>query len=366
MSNRRPSLLGTASRLLADLLALVRLGLTARTHLAAENLFLRKQLALYQERRTKPRRPDSATRVALVLLSRWLDWRALLTVVQPATLIRWHRQGWRLFWRWKSRPGRPPIPADLRRLIIAMARANPTWGEERIADELCLKLGLIVSPRTVGRYLRRLRPSRGGRPSQRWATFVRNHAHAVLACDFFTAITVRFRILYVFVVLDVGTRRIVHWNVTEHPTADWTIQQCRTAITGETAHRFLIHDRDAIYAPAVDRAIRSMGLRVLQTPARTPQANAFCERVIGTIRRECLDWLIPFHERHLRGILRAWVTHYNRGRPHTSLGPGMPEPSPTQIKPAPTGHRLPTGSRVIATPVLNGLHHEYHLIREAA
>jgi transposase InsO family protein len=247
-----------------------------------------------------------------------------------------------------------------------MARANPTWGEERIADELLLKLGLTVSPRTVGRYLRRLRPSRDPRSAQRWATFVRNHAQAVLACDFFTTITVRFRVLYVFVVLDVGTRRIVHWNVTEHPTADWTIQQCRTAITGETAHRFLIHDRDAIYAPAVNGAIRSMGLRVLKTPVRTPQANAFCERVIRTIRRECLDWLIPFHEPHLRGILREWVSHYNRGGPHASLGPGIPEPPPTPITPALTGPRLPTGSRVIATPVLNGLHHEYQLVREAA
>jgi transposase InsO family protein len=352
--------------LLEDLVALVRFGLMSRAHLAAENLFLRKQLALYQERRTTPRRPDPATRVALVLLSRWMDWRSMLTVVQPDTLIRWHRQGWRLFWRWTSRPGRPPIPPDLQRLIVTMARANPTWGEERIADELRLKLGLTVSPRTVGRYLRRLRPSRGGRPAQRWATFVRNHAHTVLACDFFTTITVHFRILYVFVVLDVGTRRIIHWYVTAHPTADWTVQQCRTVITGETAHRFLIHDRDAIYAPAVDGAIRSMGLRVLKTPERTPQANAFCERVIGTIRRECLDWLLPFHERHLREILRAWVTHYNRARPHASLGHGIPEPSPTLMKTAPTGHRLPAGSRVLATPVLNGLHHEYQLIRRAA
>jgi transposase InsO family protein len=366
MSNRRPFLLRTVRHLLRDLTALVRLGLTSRAQLAAENLFLRKQLALYQARRTKPRRPDAATRVALVVLSRWLEWRAMLTVVKPDTLIGWHRQGWRLFWRWQSRVGRPPIPVDLQRLIVSMAGANPTWGEERIADELLLKLGLRVAPRTVGRYLRRLRPSRGGRPSQRWATFVRNHAHAVLACDFFITVTVRFQLLYVFVVLEVGTRRILHWNVTAHPTADWTIQQCRAAITGETTHRFLIHDRDAIYAPAVDGTTRSMGLRVLKTPVRTPQANAFCERVIGTIRRECLDWLIPFHERHLRGILRAWVTHYNRGRPHASLGPGIPEPPPTQIRPKPTGHRLPTGGRVIATPILTGLHHEYRLVREAA
>lgn len=223
MSNRRPFVLRTVCRVLEDLVALVRLGLTSRAQLAAENLFLRKQLALYRERCAKPRRPDPATRVTLVLLSRLLDWRSLLTVVQPDTLIRWLRQGWRLFWRWKSRPGRPPIPADLRRLIVTMARANPTWGDERIADELLLKLGLAVSPRTVGRYLRPARPSRGGHPSQRWAIFVRNHAEAILACDFFITVTPCFRILYVFVVLDIGTRRIVHWNVTEHPTAEWTI-----------------------------------------------------------------------------------------------------------------------------------------------
>jgi transposase InsO family protein len=251
-------------------------------------------------------------------------------------------------------------------LIVTMARANPTWGEERIADELRLKLGLTVAPRTVGRYLRRLRPSRGSHPSQRWTTFVRNHARTVLACDFFLIVTARFQLLYVFVVLEVGTRRILHCNVTAHPTADWTIQQFRTAITGDATHRFVIHDRDAIYAPAVDRAVEAMGLRVLKTPVQTPQANAFCERVIGTMRRECLDWLIPFHERHLRGVLRTWIGHYNRERPHTSLGPGFPERSPGERPPRPSGHRLPAGRRVVATPILGGLHHEYRLEREAA
>jgi hypothetical protein len=142
MLRRRPSVESTVRRLLRDLVTVVRLGLTSRARLAAENPFLRKQLALYQERHTRPRRPDPATRVALVLLSRWLDWRSLLTVVQPDTLIRWHRQGWRLLWRWKSRPGRPPIPADVQQLIVTMAQANLTWGEERIANELRLKLGL--------------------------------------------------------------------------------------------------------------------------------------------------------------------------------------------------------------------------------
>jgi transposase InsO family protein len=366
MPSRRPSLSCTIRRLLKDVITLIRLGLTSRAHLAAENLFLRKQLALYQERHTKPQRPDPATRVTLVLLSRWLDWRSVLSVVQPDTLIRWHRQGWRLFWRWTSRPGRPPIPADLRRLIVAMARANPIWGEERIANELLMKLGLVVSPRTVGRYLRHRRPSGGGRHSQRWATFVRNHAQAVLACDFFIVVTARFRVVYVFVVLEISTRRIIHWNVTTHPTADWTVQQFRAALTDESAHRFLIHDRDAIYAPAVDRAVEAMGLHVLKTPLRTPQANAFCERVIGTMRRECLDWLIPLNERHLRLLLREWIGHYNRGRPHTSLGPGFPDRSTEVRRPTSSGHRIPGRRRVAATPILGGLHHEYRLECEAA
>ena len=227
-----------------------------------------------------------------------------------------------------------------------MARANPTWGEERItSNELLLKLGLVVSPRTAGRYLRRLRPSSGGRHSQRWAAFVRNHAQALLACDFFIVVTAQFQLVYVFVVLEVSPRRIVHWNATAHPTADWTVQQFRVAITGEATHRILIHDRDAIYAPAVDRAVEAMGLRVLKTPARTPQANAFCERVIGTMRRECLDWLIPLNERHLRLLLQEWIGHYNRGRPHTSLGPGFPDRSTEVRRPTCSGHRIPDRRR---------------------
>ena len=367
MPPRPPAAFRTVMSLTVDAITLLRVSLQSRTALAAENLFLRKQLALYRERQAKPRRADSATRLALVLLARVIDWRPVLTVVQPDTLLRWHRAGWRLFWRWKSRRrGRPRIPVNLQQLILVMARANPTWGEERIANELSLKLGITVSPRTVGRYRQQLPPSRNGQRSQQWSTFVRNHAQAVLACDVCVTITARFRVVYVFVVLEVGTRRLLHWNTTEHPTADWTVQQFRTAITGEAAHRWLIHDRDALYAPAVDDAIEAMGVRVLKTPVRTPQANAFCERVIGTMRRECLDWLIPLNEQHLRRIMQAWVPHYNRGRPHTSLGPGLPEPSPGVQTPAPCGHRLPAGHRVVATRILGGLHHEYRLEREAA
>ena len=160
------------------------------------------------------------------------------------------------------------------------------------------------------------------------AAFVRNHAHALVACDFFTTVTVRFRVLYVFVALEVGMRQVHHWNVTEHPTAEWMIQQFRAVIIPETSNRFVLHDRDSIYAATVNRAIASMGRHVLKAPVRTPQANAFCECLIGTIRREWLDWLIPIPEGHLRSILREWVTHYDRGRRHASLGPGIPSPLP--------------------------------------
>src|SRR5499425_1630864 len=184
--------------LLGDVVRFLRLCLRPPASLAAENLFLRKQLALYQERHIKPRRATDVTRLALVWLGRWFDWRQALAVVQPATFTHWHRQGFRLFWRWKSRPGRPPIPADLQALIRRMARDNPTWGQERIANELLLKLGLRVSPRTVRIY----RPKRLNRgPStrataQRWSTFVRNHAQAIVACDFCVAVTATFRLLY--------------------------------------------------------------------------------------------------------------------------------------------------------------------------
>jgi putative transposase len=295
-----------------------------------------------------------------------VDWRQLLVAVQPETLVRWHRQGFRLLWRWKSqRPGRPPIPPHLRDVIAAMARANKTWGAERIAAELLLKLAIAVSPRTVRRYMRRPRPSRPGSSSQTWSTFVRNHSPTTPACDFFVTVTVTFRLVFVFLVLEIGTRRILHWNITEHPTAEWTAQQFRSFLIGDEPYRFMVHDGDAVFSPAVDNALSSMNLRVLKTPAHVPQANAFCERLIGTARRESLDHFIALNERHLRKILAEWVCHYNRGRPHASLGPGIPE-RPALTVPRSAGHQLPHGHRVAAKPILGGLHHEYWLEPVAA
>ena len=355
----------TILRLVGDLVRLVAGAVRSRAQLSAENLFLRKQLALYMERQVKPRRADDATRITLVAMSRLIDWRRVLVVVKPDTLIRWHRKGFQLLWRWKSRPrGRPRLPADLRRLIAEMASANRTWGEKRIASELLVKLGIHVSAPTARRYMPTSRTPRDGARSQRWSTFVRNHASAVLACDFFVVVTATFRVFYVFVVLEIGSRRIRHWNVTEHPTAEWTAQQFRTVMSGEEPHRFLIHDHDSIYSDGVDRTIAAMGLTILKTPVRSPQANAFCERLIGTIRRECLDWMMLFNEGHLRRILRQWVAHYNRGRPHTSLGPGIPDAP--DLAPVPSGHRIRDGHRVVTTSILGGLHHEYRLESRAA
>jgi len=179
-------------RIVGDLVHFLCLGLRSRTSLAAENLFLREQLAFYQERKGKPRRADSPTRLTLLLLSHWFDWRDALTVVKPRTLIAWHRKGFRLFWRWKSEAGRQPIPAELQQLIRRMARENPTWGEKRIANELLLKLGLRVSPRTIRKYTPELPAAPPGRPrgDQRWATFLKNHARVIIACDFCIAVTI--------------------------------------------------------------------------------------------------------------------------------------------------------------------------------
>jgi transposase InsO family protein len=353
--------------LLLDTLRFIKLSLRPRSALAAENLFRRKQLALYLERMAKPQRAKDAARLTLVLLSRLFAWRQVLTIVKPDTFIRWHRQGIRLFWRWKSkRRGRPRIPPEVQQLIAEMAQRNPTWGEERIAAEFLLKLGIRVSPRTVRRYMPDDTGSQRGPSSQRWMTFVRNHAQGILACDFFVAITATFRVFYVFVVLEVGTRRIAHFNVTAHPTADWTLQQFREVITGEAPYRFVVHDRDSIYSPELDSALKSMGMRVLKTPFRAPQANAFCERLVGTIRRECLNFLIPLNERHLRRILKEWGAHYNRGRPHSSLGPGIPDPPVDLRLKRSSGHRIPGDHVVVARSILAGLHHEYRLERIAA
>ena len=349
-----------AMLLAADVSRALGILLVPRTAIIAENLFLRRQLALYQERKVKPRRIDRAARIALVYLSRFFNWRDALVCVRPRTLISWHRAGFRALWRWKSRPGRPPIPIGVQRLIRDMARDNPIWGEERIANELLLKLGIHVSPRTVRKYMPQRTPG-CPRGDQRWATFLRNHAKGIIACDFLVTVTASFRLLYIFVVIEHGTRKLVHLHVTQHPSANWTLQQLREVIGCEANYRYLLHDRDSIFAKHLDQSIAALGVTVLKSPPHSPKANAICERVIGTIRRECLDWMIPVSESHLRTILREWVGHYNHARPHMALGPGIPDPpavstSTQRLKPR---FCCRDTAEVRARPVLGGLHYEY-------
>jgi transposase InsO family protein len=349
-------------QLAADLVRWCGLMLRSPRSIEAENLFLRRQLALYRERGVKPRRMDSATRIALALLSQLFEWRDSLVVVRPETLIRWHRAGWKLFWRLKSRPGRPPIPLEVQELIRRMGNENPSWGEERIANELLLKLDIRVSPRTVNKYLPK-RPTGRPRGDMRWSTFLRLHAQGIVACDFFIAVTATFRQLYVFVIIEHYSRRLIHCDVTAHPSAMWTLQQLREAIGLQDRYEYLLHDRDSIFAKHLDESIVKLGVKVLKSPPRSPTANSICERVIGTIRRECLDWLIPRSESHLRSILKSWIPHYNRARPHMALGPGVPDPPSAMHHNFHSGsrHRLREDVAVRPNAVLGGLHHEYFL-----
>lgn len=337
--------------------------------LSAEILFLRKQLAFYEERQTEPRRLNDAARLSMVLWSRLFDWKNALVIVKPETLIGWHRKGFKLFWRWKSRVGRPRLDEHIRKLIVRMARENPTWGQARVAAELSVKLGIYVSPRTVRAYWPSELEPRGPHrtSSQHWTTFVRNHAQSIVACDFLVVVTARFRVLYVFLVMELGTRRILHCNLTAHPTSEWTLQQFREAIPCDHPYRSLIRDRDSIFSTEVDQHLKAFGLRVLRTPARAPQANAYCERLVGTVRRECLDFMIPLSEKHLGKILGEWVTHYNHGRPHLSLGPGIPAAVEISLIRRPRGgHFLGKDCPVTSRAILGGLHHEYRWARIAA
>ena len=303
---------------------------------------------------------DAPTRVALGLLARGCAWREALPSIQPATRVRWHRQAFRLLGRWRSRVGRPRLPSALRHLLREMARDHPTWGEERIAAARLVQLGLRVSPRSVRRSLGRGLGGGGpGATGPRWATVVRNHAQALGACDVYVAGTATFRVRSVFGMLEGGSRRLGPVPGTGHPTAAWTRQQGREVLAAPHASRVVLRDRDRIDSPGLDAAVTALGVRGLRTPIHVPQANAVCERRLGIRRRECLDSLIPFGEDPLRKILRAWRLYYNRGHPHSHLGPGLPEPAPGWPVPVLAGPRLPNDSRVGVRSILGGLQHAY-------
>jgi transposase InsO family protein len=329
------------------LLGLVRAAVRDRDALVAENLLLRHQLAVL----TRPtrRRPLLRTRDKLfwvVVRALRRDWRRHLVLVQPESVIRWHRQAWRLFWRWRSRGpiGRPRLSAEVRELIAIMARDNPRWGSERIRGEL-LKLGLVVSKRSIQRYRRRGPASPS---SQTWRTFLANHAHHMWAADLLTVHTLTFKTLYVLVFIAHGRRELVHVNVTANPTAAWVWRQLIQATPWGTKPRHLLHDRDAVYGRDFRQRARRIGIDAIATPVASPRANAIVERFIGTLRRECLDQLIILDEQHLRSVLAEFVEYYNLERPHRTLRLETPLPV-----------SRPVEGTVQSRPVLGGLHHVY-------
>jgi len=337
--------------MLTPLFVLLRsIGLICRGHraVALENLALRQQLAALTR---TIKRPELRTRDRLfwILLSKaWPEWRTALIIVQPDTVVRWHRQWLRRQWALRSRrsrPGRPNTDVAVRTLVGTMAAANPLWGAPRIHGELC-KLGIAVSERTVSRLLRRPR-----RPaSQTWRTFLTNHVATLVSMDFFTVPTLTGRVLFVLVMLTHQRRRIIHVNITEHPTAAWTAQQMIEAFPDDTAPRWLLRDRDAIYGDMFRRRVAGMGIGEVVCSPSSPWQNPYAERLIGSIRRECLDHVIVLGERHLRRLLIAYVTYYHGARTHLALE-----------KDAPTTRRVqtPTEGPVVAFPEVGGLHHRY-------
>jgi putative transposase len=334
---------------LVALLAALRSTVCSRTTLIVEVFALRHQLAVLRRQaptRLHLRRLDRLVWVGLSQI--WTSWRRAIQIVSPDTVVRWHRRGFALYWRWKSRPrgvGRPALSADLRALIRAMQGANPPWGAPRIHGEL-RKLGIEVAQSTVAKYLRR----RSRPPSQTWRTFLANHVSQIASIDFFTVPTATFRVLFVLLVLSHERRRVLHFNVTEHPTAAWTAQQLREAWPGNDTARFLLHDRDRIYSETFRATVNGLGMAELTTAPRSPWQNPFVERLIGSIRRECLDHLIIWNERALRRHLHEYVAYYHQWRTHLSLE-----------KDAPLGRAAETltGRPIVGVPHVGGLHHHY-------
>ena len=332
------------------LLGLLRSALADRQRLLLENAALRHQVALLKRGAGRPRIEDSDRLFWIALRRMHREWRDWLLFVQPATVLKWHRRGFAFYWGRRSsrrRPGRPPIGWPLVRLIQRLSTENVLWSAGRIADELA-RLGHSVSEATVEKYRRHPRdPERG----QRWTTFLRNHLGVTAACDFFVVPTLTFTLLYGFVVLSHDRRRVLHVGVTAYSTAEWTAQQIREAFPGDgSGPRFLLRDNDAIYGETFEECVRRLGLRQLRTAHKSPWQSPYVERVIGTIRRECLDHILPLGERHLLRTLRIYQDYYNTSRTHQSLDGDAPLSRPVESAPA---------FDLVSEPVLGGLHNRY-------
>ena len=327
----------------------LRAGFRTRAALQTEVFVLRHQLSVLQRsnhgRRVRLRATD---RILWVWLSRlWAGWRSALVIVKPETVIAWHRQGFRFYWRWKWRhaEGRPTVSPELRDLIRRMGLANPRWGAPRIHGEL-LKLGIQVSQATVAKYMGPHRKP----PSQTWRIFLKNHMEDLVAADFFVVPTVTFRVLFVFVILAHNRRRPVHFAVTANPTAEWTAQQLLEAFPWDSAPRYLLRDRDGSYGEKFQEATRWLGIREVLTAPRSPWQNPYVERLNGSIRRECLDHVIVVNESSLRRVLKSYFEYYGYTRTHLALDKDAPVPRSVQ---------RPETGKIVELPQVGGLHHRY-------
>jgi transposase InsO family protein len=332
--------------LLWFLLTLFASPLKSKSRLEAENAALRYQLIVLRRKVGGRIRLTNGGRLFFIQLYRWFpSVLKVITVIRPETLVRWHRAGFRRYWRWRSRSfgGRPQIDTELRALIRQMSIENPLWGAPRIHGEL-LKLGFEVAQSSVAKYM----VKRRGPPSQGWRTFLRNHVPEIAAMDLFVVPTIGFDLLYAFIIIRLDRRDLVWINVTTNPTAEWIARQITEAFPWNEAPHYLIRDRDRIYGTIVTRRLRAMGIRDKPIAPASPWQNSFAERLIGSIRRECVDHVVVLGEAHLRRILQTYACYYNKIRTHRSLNKDAPASRPVQ----------PTGS-IKSHSILGGLHHHY-------
>jgi putative transposase len=324
----------------------------SKSELVAENALLRQQLIILRRQVKRPA-CTKTDRMLLVLLTRLVrTWQQALMIVQPDTVLRWHRELFRLFWKRKSKAAshKPKVAAETIALIRQMATENRLWGAERIRGEL-LKLGIRVCKRTIQKYMRTVRSHRPR--GQKWSTFLRNHADQIWACDFLQVSDLFFRPLFAFFFIELKSRKVIHVGVTRSPTDAWTAQQLREATPYGQAPNYLIRDRDCKFGPGFARVAATSGIKILKTPYHAPRANAVCERFLRSVRQECLDHLLILQERQLQRVLNAYVTYFNQARPHQGTGQQIPEPSRSALS------SQDAGGKVIAIPVMDGLHHDY-------
>jgi len=339
----------------------------SRSEMMLENALLRQQLVVLQRQIKRPQLTNTDRTILMLLAAKLRSWKSALLIVKPDTLLRWHRAGFRLLWKRKSSAGssrrKPKLPAETIELIKQMAQQNRLWGAERIRGEL-LKLDIRVAKRTIQKYMRQAceldEPAKREPAAQTWSTFPHNHASQIGACDFLQVYDLFFRPLFIFFIIELNTRRVVHFRVTRTPSDEWTAQQLREATPYGEIPRYLIRDNDSKYGAAFRRVAAVSGIKELRIAYKAPKMNSFCERFLGSVRRECLDYVLILGERHLHARLQEYVKYFNEARPHQGI-----EQSTPQV--AQSGETEPDGQitspelrgKIMTFPVLGGLHHDY-------